>query len=240
MNNVALIVPTLNRYDLFVNMIQTIDYPIVPYVINNGKNGNIGVAAAWNNGIRRAMRDGHRYAIISNDDIEFMPGTIMQLVRDIQTYDAITIGTNSILPKRDGDSFYYKKEGMVIGYSYPCFIVDMTTLVNEVGYFDENFYPAYYEDSDMQYRIKLAGHKEYINTDIGVVHHGSATQFATKDRIVSKDKWAELQEYYKSKWGGYAWEEKWTHPYNENDKGIKYWREPDVTFREVGIGIPYE
>jgi GT2 family glycosyltransferase len=238
MDSIALIVPTLNRYDLFVNMIQSIDYPVKPYVINNGRSGNIGVAAAWNKGIKNALEDGYEYAIITNDDVEFLSGTIGQLVIDIRNYDSLIISTNSILPARDGKEFHYKSEGMTVGSDYACFMVKIKTLFEEVGEFDENFYPAYYEDNDMQYRIKLAGHKEYMNTDIGIIHHGSSTQFSLPGGVVSEPNWTENKEYYKRKWGGYPLEEQWTHPYNEEGKDIKYWREPKNYMRESDIGLP--
>ena len=68
MKKLAMIVPVLNQFELFTNMMSTVDYPIHPYVIRNWDN-NIGVAAGWNQGIRRAMKDGYRYAIVVNDDI---------------------------------------------------------------------------------------------------------------------------------------------------------------------------
>lgn len=218
MNEIPLIVPTLNRFDLFVNMMQTVDYPIRPYIINNSKNGNIGVAASWNEGISRALNDGYEYAIIANDDIEFLPNTIQCLVNDIQAIDAITISTNSILIGRDID-FFFKRDGFMSGSSYSCFIMNIKRAVEEIGLFDQNFHPAYYEDTDMKYRIALAGSNEYVDTEIGIIHHGSATGAA----VVSNDRWNELREYYKSKWGGYPLEEIWTHPYNDESKSIKYW-----------------
>lgn len=238
MSDIALIVPTLNRYDLLTNMFQSVDYPIRPYVINNGRSGNIGVAASWNVGIKSALRDGYEYAIITNDDVEFMSGTIGQLVLDMRNYDALLITTNSILPKRDGDQFHYKSQGMTLGADYACFIVNIRILLYEIGEFDENFYPAYFEDNDMRYRIKLAGHKEYMNTDIGIIHHGSSTQDSVPEGIVSKENWNQNKEYYKLKWGGEPFEEKWTIPYNEQDKDIKYWRKPKNYTRGSDIGLP--
>ena len=36
-------------------------------------------------------------------------------------------------------------------------------LIQNVGLMDENFFPAYYEDNDHRYRMKLAGlHWEYF------------------------------------------------------------------------------
>lgn len=222
MNEIPLIVPTMVKFDLFMKMIASVDYPIRPYIIDNSVD-NIGVASSWNKGIKLAIQDGYKYAIICNDDIEFYKGAIESLVNGINAIDAFTISPNSQLIGRDFNRYHYPRNGYISGSEYACFIVNMEKMVEEVGYFDENFYPAYYEDNDMNYRIKLAGGYEFIDTEVGIIHHGSATGAD----VISHDRWLELEQYYISKWGGKPREELWTSPYNDADKELKYWHGVD-------------
>jgi len=217
MNEIALIVPTMIKFDLFMRLIHSVDYPVRPYISDNSKN-NLGVAASWNKQIKNAMADGYKYAIIANDDIEFAAGTMEALVHGIKTLDAVTISPNSQLLGRDTD-YYIPRNGYIEGSEYACYAANLERMVDEAGIFDENFYPAYYEDNDMNYRIKLSGGKELINTEVGIIHHGSATGWD----VVSPERWYELEDYYISKWGGKPREEIWTSPYNDASKDIKYW-----------------
>jgi glycosyltransferase involved in cell wall biosynthesis len=218
MNEIPLIVVTYDRFDLLTGLMEKIDYPVMPYVINNSKNGNIGLSAAWNIGMKRALADGYEYAILSTDDVEPLPGTIKALIKGMKEHEALTIGTNSILVGRDTD-FFFPRNGYKDGSEYTFFIANIKRFVDKIGFFDENFHPAFYEDNDIRYRIKISGEIQYTDTEIGLIHHGSATT----SRTVSDDKWNELKEYYKNKWGGYPEEETWTHPYNDETKSIKYW-----------------
>jgi len=218
MNEIPLIVPTMLKFELFMKMIASIDYPIKPYIIDNSSE-NRGVASSWNEGIKRAMADNYKYAIISNDDIEFINGTIEALINGIQAVDAITISPNSRLLGRDSN-FFYPNAGYIKGSEYACFIVNMENMLSSAGKFDQNFYPGYYEDNDMNYRIKLSGGSEFIDTEVGIIHHGSSTG----SEVISHERWLELEKYYISKWGGKPREEVWTTPYNDPSKDIKYWK----------------
>lgn len=46
-----------------------------------------------------------------------------------------------------------------------------TALFAELGGFDERYRPAYYEDTDLAFRIREAGHKVYVQPGSLVVHH---------------------------------------------------------------------
>jgi GT2 family glycosyltransferase len=217
MDEIPLIVPTMIKFELFMRMIASVDYPIKPYIIDNSRD-NHGVAKSWNKGIKSAMSDGYKYAIISNDDIEFTKGTIESLINSIKFIDAVTISPNGQLIGRDSN-YHYPRNGYINASQYSCFIVNMEKMVESAGYFDENFYPGYYEDNDMNYRIKLSGGNEFLDTEVGIIHYGSATG----SEVVSHDRWLELEQYYISKWGGKPRQEIWTSPYNDPSKDIKYW-----------------
>jgi GT2 family glycosyltransferase len=98
-------------------------------------------------------------------------------------------------------------------------LVDIYALVENCGWFDENFYPAYFEDNDMFYRMALAGQKSYLTTEYGFYHK----QSATCETVVTKDMWNYCEGYYRSKWGGYPGEEIYTHPFNNKNNKIDHW-----------------
>jgi GT2 family glycosyltransferase len=215
---IALIVPVLNQFELFANMISSVDYPVHPYVIRNWDK-NIGVSAAWNQGMRRAIKDGHRYALIVNDDILFTPHTIETLYDNAVDTGGVIISPNFCIPRKH-DAFFFEKKGMIESIHWSCIMVDMYQLIENCGWFDENFFPAYFEDNDMFYRIHRAGLKHYLNTDVGFFHRESATG----ESIITQDNWNLCESYYKYKWGGVPGEERYSFPYNDPSKPLSYWK----------------
>jgi GT2 family glycosyltransferase len=95
-------------------------------------------------------------------------------------------------------------------------------LLYEVGYLDENFFPAYYEDNDHRYRMQLSG-IEWEYFPLEYEHIVSATlkkdpAFAVKNQKTFK----ENARYYMEKWGGMPTQEKYTTPF-DMDLPIDYW-----------------
>jgi hypothetical protein len=105
------------------------------------------------------------------------------------------------------------------GYSS---IVFTPKLLYEVGYLDENFFPAYYEDNDHRYRMKLAGIEwEYLPLDYQ--HIVSAT--IKRDPVIYAKNQMTFKEngrYYVEKWGGLPGQEKYTTPF-DMDLPLDYW-----------------
>jgi GT2 family glycosyltransferase len=217
----SLIVPVLNNFKVFAELMATVDYPVQPIIMDNWIK-NRGVSGAWNEGMRRSLKYGNNYAIISNDDASFTPGAIKELYDTIRYTRAVIVS-----PNQNGKDL---KDNFTVenGADFFCFIVDINQLVENVGWFDENFFPAYFEDNDMHRRIKLAGLKNYIRKDVCVNHIGSATQFFDKENPVVDDwKWDKVQGYYMSKWGGKPNEETYINPFNRKENSIKYWEKND-------------
>ena len=221
--DLALIVPVLNQFELFTNMISTVDYPVKPYVIRNWEK-NVGVAAGWNQGIRRAMKDGHRYAMICNDDVLFEPGAIELSFNHLLNSDATIVSPNFCVPSRDGMNMYFSRElGIIESIHWSCVIVDMYKLIQTCGWFDENFFPAYFEDNDMFYRMHLAGLKHYLVTEKGFYHK----QSATCETFITKEHWNYCESYYRYKWGGLPGEERYERPFNNIENEIDFWKRPN-------------
>jgi GT2 family glycosyltransferase len=162
-------VPVLNRYDLLVRMIASIDYPVKHLlVVDNGGGiesldkpdvvekltvwnmpANFGVAASWNLGIK-AFRNDDVFFFASND-MTFEPGALKALGG--ATRDAVTL--SHLFPH------------------FHTFAVGVD-VVARVGLFDESFFPAYCEDIDFLWRCERAGvpvNRPYIPTS----HDNSST-----------------------------------------------------------------
>jgi GT2 family glycosyltransferase len=212
---ISLIVPVLKRFDLFTELMATVDYPVLPIVIDNWR-GNRGVSAAWNLGMKKSLQAGNNYAIISNDDVTFEPNVIEQLIYTLKETGAVMVSPTA-----------YEKTNtpsLRTWSDYCCFAVDINKLISTVGWFDENFYPAYYEDNDMRRRIELAGLDSFTRNDLKINHKISATQFANPSKPVTNQIDMEKNHaYFVKKWGGSPYEEVYTNPFNNPNNDLTYW-----------------
>ena len=142
----VLIIPVLNRYDLLDALLDSINYPVDNIVVidNGGKYSrnqnnltilnmpnNIGVASSWNLGIKCFPE------------------------ADYWTFSAI-----DVILKEDTiqKTALYSKRGVmnISNYGFSYFSIGADFL-EEVGLFDENFFPAYYEDEDFEKRARVMG-----------------------------------------------------------------------------------
>ena len=146
-----LIVPVLNRFDLFKRMVESIDLEATVYVINNSgvrqdfehsnplvkmhwvdMPSNLGVASSWNLGIKMLPFESRWF--ISSADCFFHAGDL-ELLQTAKT-DALTLCSQ----------FPY----------YQTFAVG-EEIVKTIGLFDEGLHPIYFEDNDYERRITKAG-----------------------------------------------------------------------------------
>jgi GT2 family glycosyltransferase len=213
--NIALIVPVLNRFDLFAQLIKSVDVPVFPIVIDNW-NENLGVAAAWNLGMSIAMKEGYRYALIANDDSYYMPRTIEKIYMAMRDTEAVLVSPNPNNQHAPG--------GLIEGADFFNFIIDVPQLLDSCGTFDENFQPAYFEDNDMHYRIRLSGARSYIHTEAIAHHYGSQTQYADRNNpVCPPHQFENNRRYYTEKWGGQPGQEVCMTPYGSPNHTIKDW-----------------
>jgi GT2 family glycosyltransferase len=213
--SVSLIVPVLKRFDLFAELMASVDYPVLPIIIDNWR-GNRGVSAAWNFGMLKSLQAGNKYAIICNDDVIFEPNVIKQLVETLTETNAVMVSPNAYEETKTPE--------LKTWTDYCCFAVDIKQLIKNVGWFDENFYPAYFEDNDMRRRIELAGLKSFTRTDLKINHVVSATQFADPNNPVTNgDAFNKNNMYFVKKWGGEPYNETYKNPFNNLKNDLKYW-----------------
>ena len=144
---------------------------------------NLGVAASWNYFMKMYPQDTN---IIINDDIIVRQDSIKNFIDGLSTVEH--------------DGLYYAMKG---ANSFSFFYIPFH-IYNEVGAFDEEFYPAYFEDNDYHYRLKLAGYDIYSLPDVTVFHVGSSTarNYTPEQQERHHKAFRRNREYYISKWGG--------------------------------------
>jgi GT2 family glycosyltransferase len=141
----VLAIPCINRPDLLAKTIASIDIPVRLLIIDNSGQGithdvlpedawlieppaNLGYPASVNLAIK--CYPAEPYWLFANADVEFAPGDLGRL----QTADMGWVGIT------DWRVFKLTAE-----------------TVQRVGFFDENFHPAFCEDADYERRCTLVG-----------------------------------------------------------------------------------
>lgn len=190
-------VPTLCRYDLLDELLLSAERgslrPEGYIIIDNGNayprarlnallggrasvaelmapGCNLGVAASWNRMLDMTKNEA---VVISNDDVVLGEHTFRDLV------------SASAHSPFVGDGWF------LFAQTPECTV--------RVGYYDENFWPGYYEDSDYQVRLHRAGITRLERAAAPYVHHQSATTeqlgedwisaYREKNRLYFLEKW---------------------------------------------------
>jgi GT2 family glycosyltransferase len=212
MVNFAIGIPTLNRFDLLYPslILYTQDMPSVEiFIIDNGNQNinlkfkhpnikviesefNMGVAASWNLLCREIFAE-HEYAIILNDDV--------------------------YLGKKDYEIDMFLKQfpqkEFYLGTQDFCSFILPKSTYEKVGEFDESFYPAYFEDNDYFYRMRLAHINYFVAPIINPILYRSSMTAQKDPNVLNYVKANEKR--YIEKWGGLPESEKYLKPYNKTE-----------------------
>lgn len=165
-------------------------------LVIEGHKTNTALAKVWNYAIRMSHESDD--IILSNDDIIFLPDTIKNLLAS------------------DADFAY--PAGARAGNSFSLYKIKKE-MWNVVGLFDENFVPAYFEDNDYHFRMKLLGYDITPVTDAEYIHVGSATirAYSDEEKALHNAFHRRNQTYYVFKWGGMPHHEQYKIPFNGRD-----------------------
>jgi GT2 family glycosyltransferase len=216
---IMLAVPTLNRLDRLTEMLDSVAsstrLPDRVLLVNNGGQitdahrtewsrsfeldvftpvRNLGVAGSVNFAWRNTP-DGW-FWMHANDDVVLDPRCI-ELMAD-------QAGLGFIVPEH-GE-----------GSAFTVFMVNHD-LKDELGYFDEQFFPAYAEDNDLGRRMNILGVKRVIVKDAAYFHHTSSTlkAYTPAQERAHHDQFRANVRRYITKWGGEMDKsEKFTVPYD--------------------------
>eukprot|EP01038_Epipyxis_sp_PR26KG_P004874 gene4874-6830_t len=141
------------KFNLSNSIVETIEV--------NTLNYNPGAANGFNYGIKELLYNSNYsktdYVVIANSDIEFYPGSLQKIA--IET--AAAIKTDSLF----GIGF----TGLCCGGEWSTIILSKA-IASEVGLFDENFYPGFYEDDDYAIRISLSAFRVHHFNDVHLKH----------------------------------------------------------------------
>lgn len=201
-------IPTINRADLLNESLKKyfedfIETEIV--IVDNGNQDiitrenkffiyrpfeNLGVSGSWNMIMDYAEKVKATHVLMLNDDV-YLGKDEYSINSMINVFEKI----HFINSEMNWSSFILSVEGY-----------------KKIGKFDENIYPAYFEDNDYCYRMRLLG-IERLNTDYlnPVIYRNSQT--IQKDPNLNLN-FSKNRDYYISKWGGEPNKETFKTPHN--------------------------
>lgn len=167
---------------------------------------NIGVAAANNIGIKKALEDKCSHILILNNDIEF-PNTLFKDMLVSIKKENCSMMTPKIMYHSDKDIIWYAGGGfkksngylpyhtgfneniknnnyqsLYVDYASTCCLLIKKDVFETIGYMDEKYF-VYFDDTDFLFRVKKEGvHKIYYDSQITLFHKvGSLTKSLTKE-----------------------------------------------------------
>ncbi len=205
------------------------------------------VSQAWNMGIEEGSKAGCDYILVINTDIIFKRDSIDRLVDFAQAHPNAVLWTMTECRDLATLENCEEEESFAEHPNFSCFMVKSDFFAC-VGKFDENFIPAYCEDGDMHARLVLAGLKAYAYGGAKFFHFGSQTIKSDKNLLnKNAQTYPKCQLYFLEKWGHLMVDEVkqmrevyFSHPYNEEDKPLSYWRQPSSLgrFRTLKNSLP--
>jgi len=171
---------------------------------------NRGLAKSWNEGLIDGYHDGMDVMLIANDDAAPQYGDATRIAR-------------AAARNRD----YY----MVSGWGFDARALQSGDMLfslaainpvalEKIGYFDENFYPIYYEDRDYYRRAQLAGLGHMCIPSTHILHAGSKSRSIVPIQQ-HEEQFERNKAYYLRKWGGEKEYELFETPFNDPALGWK-------------------
>jgi len=181
----------------------------VPEISSFGRvfaNERNNVSRAWNRSIQFLLSRGCQYVLVPNLDILLKADALDNLVRFAERTPEHILWTAQNWHYLRGE---YDIPGIMnaptpdVATAHPhfsCFMVNRK-LFQIVGPFDEAFEPAYNEDIDMHWRIRLAGETVACYEAARFYHYGSQTiRLDGNLREANRMTHANLDQYFAKKW----------------------------------------
>ena len=216
----AIAIPTINRWDLLQETLKKYenDFPNTYFfIVDNGNQNlsnikinnpnfqgfiftpknNLGVSSSWNYMLELAFASYYpinfENVLVLNDDI-YLGKTEEEIINFIDNNE-FSLATTTL--------------------TWCAFIITRKTFL-EVGPFDEAIFPAYFEDNDYAYRLKLAGKPhtchEFLNPET-FINSGSIAKDPSLNLNFEKNR-----QYFIRKWGGEPGKEPFLQPFNSHIK----------------------
>lgn len=167
---------------------------------------NRGLSTSWNDALVQSQSEGADAILIINDDVTMTRDDMLKLAQG-----CIDHREAAIIEARGFNERMNEYQNLQAA----CFGINPIAL-DTVGYFDENFYPIYFEDTDHSRRLNLLGGTFYNVGDTGIVHKGSATvngvpALSSQNQIT----FPACHHYYRLKHGGSPGSETFKYPFGD-------------------------
>lgn len=149
----------------------------------------------------------YKFIYLLNNDTEVLDGFISKSVELIKTHpEAALVGSTLHFPDgtlqecgaivwSDGTAHNFgrgKSLGPIefkfsrrVDYCSGAGILIRNNLLNEVGLFDDQYAPAYYEDTDLSFKLRAIGYEVWVCAFSRVIHHEGLTHGADTDLLVN-------------------------------------------------------
>lgn len=159
-----------------------------------------GVARSWNHFLAAADTD---LVLIANDDAMPHRDTIKRMLESVDEHP---------------DDIFFCGDGSA-GNAFSFFLIKRAPFIEKIGWFDENFFPAYFEDDDMSRRITLAGFAHVFVNGATYDHVGSSTlhTYNRYEQQLHHEQFRANERYFIAKWGGKPREAIYHTPFNRQE-----------------------
>lgn len=199
-------------------------------IISN--NANIGCASSWNQGIKIAVEEfAVDYVAVLNNDILLHTDCLDNMIKEIKLGGFPLVSAFDVCGECAEPCYIinlppFKNQFIVDTPEFSCFTLSISLLnffktkesifEEYRGLFDQKFYPAYFEDNDFHYRIKLAGMRA-VKTNSALYYHFGSRTIKENEEVghISNTYYLTNRQRYIEKWGGKPGKEKFKTPFNQ-------------------------
>jgi len=195
-------------------VIEDIERYVLPHynTVYHAIGENRGLAASWNDGLIESQQTRADVMIIANDDISMDRADLRTL-----SQGALTHRDTGVIICQGYDGNMHRQQQL----QHVVFAINPIA-IEKIGYFDENFFPIYFEDTDYSRRCGLAGVTYYDAGPTGIQHRGSTT-IKTNSSLYTQNNltFSKNFDYYVRKWSGDPASEQWQYPFNQESLGYR-------------------
>jgi hypothetical protein len=144
---------------------KVFDFKFEYVIIKNSS--NIGVSSSWNKICKISYEEYEcENVILMNEDVIVDEYLFHNLINSDGKITFVNVDCSN-------NNVYFERYTVVYSAGYSCFKIN-NFLYSKVGEFDENFFPAYYEDSDYEKRIEIHQLNHLKSTIVANLKHGDA------------------------------------------------------------------
>jgi hypothetical protein len=205
--------------------------------------GRGSVAAAWNDGLQWAWRAGLTHLLVLNQDSVCYSDTVAGLMAFADTAADVACDLWTATNTRDHPDPPPPNTPPHPTPDFSCYMVLVEGFVARHGWFDENYFPAYFEDNDIHARVVLGGRCALRLPTVRYYHEGSTVIRNDPDRARAVSLHYGMNErYFIAKWGTRPindahqfWRAYFPRPFGKANLPLRYWPTPTPDARRAAL-----